>query len=654
MVDLRTDTPDSLAWQAERTAETLTVLHGIDGYAELGASVLRYSDAAHRWVPIRAGDVWFQQRLVDPDAEFPAITVRDAIDATPRVVVDINDHRSADGSPIALAWFKPSPDGAVLAYGVTTAGKEITEVFLVDVKSGRPLANQVAWNIDSPPSWLPDSSGFWCTSREITADAVRFPVRRFVLDEPGSEWTAPLPDDLFAPRPQVSRDGRHVAISTGNTEIRIDHLITEDLEVRPFLDGVAGAFRGPIDGDTFYALTDHGAPRGRVVAIPLATSNDPDTWTEILAESADALADFEIIGDSMVVAAMRECSMQIDIVDLATGTRHAVPLPGRGGIGAWVEKVAHPALPVFERGNGEICFVYSDLAASPAVYRYVLDEKRLQCLEPSSVTLSDTKVSYITAVSADGTEIPAHVIHRADLDLSQPNPTLLSGYGGFHAAELPAYAGGYAAWVQAGGIYVQSHLRGGGEFGADWWRDGSRDKKHNTFDDLYAVAEKLIELGWTSSDQLAVYGASNGGLLTAVAVTQRPELWAAVVSDVPVTDLLNMHENPLTYLIGRVEYGDPQIPEERAWLAAIDPLSNARSTDYPPTLVIAGANDPRCPAAQARLFADVLNRSQTGPSPIQLRVHADQGHGTMGRADWAARLTEILAFCATHTGLKVV
>lgn len=653
MTDLRTDTPDSLAWQAERTAETLAALHSIDGYRELGASVLGYADGAHRWLPVRAGDVWFQQRLVDPSAELPAITVREAIDATPRVLVDVNDHVGADGSPVGLAWMTPSPDGSILAYGITTAGKEITEVFLVDVADGKILGDRVPWNVDAPPSWLPDSSGFWCTAREITADAVRFPVRRFVLGKSDSAWTAPLPDGLFAPRPQVSRDGRYVSISTGNTEIRVDHLITEDLRVLPFLDGVPGSFRGTITDETFFALTDHQAPRGRVVAIPIATSDDPTTWTEILPESTDTLADFEIIGDSLVIASMRECSMTIDILDRTTGDRTAVPLPGRGGAGALTERISHPAAPVFTRGNGEICFVYSDLTSSPAVYRYLLEERRLECLEAPSVTLDDVTVSYITALSADGTEIPAHVIHRADLDMDQPNPTLLSGYGGFHAAELPAYAGGYCAWVQAGGIYVLAHLRGGGEFGADWWRGGRREKKQNTFDDLYAVAENLIALGWTSSEQLAVYGASNGGLLTAAAVTQRPDLWAAVVSDVPVTDLVNMHRNPLLYLIGREEYGDPQNPEELGWLEAIDPVINAKPADYPPTLVIAGANDPRCPAAQARLFADAVGRAQTGPSPILLRVHADQGHGASGRADWASRLTEILAFCGAHTGLAL-
>ncbi|MET4426803.1 prolyl oligopeptidase family serine peptidase [Mycolicibacterium sp. 624] len=653
MPDLSTDSPDSRAWQAERTAETLTALHAIDGYAEFGAAVLLYSDAARRWTPIRAGDLWFQQKLLDAHAELPVVTVRDAVDGEPRVLVDLNDHAVAGGPPISAGWVRPSPDGKVLAYSIAAEGTEVNEVFLVDVVSGQRLPDRVPWNVHMSPSWLPDSTGFWCVSRETTADAVRMLVRRFILGEPASDWRAPLPDSLLFPRPEVSRDGRWVAIASGNTEMRVDFLISEDLRVLPFLDSVPGAFRGVITDGAFYALTDNDAPRGRIVRIPLETPTHPDTWTEILAETNNPITDFEIYGDTMVVASLRECSSALDLIDLKTRDRTAVPLPDRGGVGAVLERASYPTLPAFIRGTDEISFLYSDLATSPAIYRYLLDEHQLECLEAPSVTLEDLTVSYITAVSADGVQVPAHVIHRADLDLSRPHPTFLSGYGGFYVADLPAYINGHAAWVQAGGIHVLAHPRGGSEFGSDWWRDGRREKKQNTFNDFYAVAEKLIELGWTSSDHLAIYGASNGGLLTAVALTQRPDLWAAVVSDVPAIDLLNMDRNPLLYTICREEYGDATNPEERPWLQAIDPLANAKAADYPATLVVAGANDPRCPASHARQLVDKVSTLQTGDAPILLRVHAEQGHGPSGAIEAAQRLTEILTFCAVHTGLHI-
>jgi len=652
MLDLITDNPDSLAWQQARTAEALSAIQAFKGYDKLRRQVFGYGDASARWIPVRAGDRWFQQRRVG-DAELPQVTVRDAIDDEPRVLVDFNDFLFQGGRRMSSAWVCPSPDGSVLAYSLTAEGTEVNEVHLVDVVTGRELPDVVPWNVAFAPSWLPDGSGFWCATREITATGVTMSVRRFLLGEPTTEWVAPLPTTLAFPRPEVSKDGHYVAIATGNTEMRIDCLITKDLQVVPFLTGVPGSFRGTIRDDALWALTDNGAPRGRVVRIPLDSSTDIGSWTEVLPESDDTVVDVDVMDDKLVVASLRECSVAIDVLDLPSGQRTVVPLPGKGAAGVQIARVAYPMLPVFERGTGEITFLYSDLTSSPAVYRYVLDEQRLECLDPPAITLDGMTVSYITATSADGNAVPAHVLHRADLDLSRPHPTFLWGYGGFHLSELPSYPNGHAAWVVAGGIYVLAHLRGGSEFGADWWRQGRREHKQNTFNDFYAVAEKLIDLGWTSSDKLAIYGGSNGGLLTAVALTQRPELWAAVVSDVPAVDLLHMEREPLMYAICKDEYGDPLVETERPWLAAIDPLTNAPRTAYPATLVVAGANDPRCPANQARLLADRIATQRTGASPVLLRIHEDQGHGGQGAHAAADRLTEILAFCAYHTGLSV-
>jgi prolyl oligopeptidase len=526
-------------------------------------------------------------------------------------------------------------------------------VFLLGVADGRRLPDRVPWNLPAPPAWLPDGSGFFCLTTEIGDNSVRMPIRKFTLGQPASDWAAPLPDGLTFPIPKVSRDGRYVTITTGNAEVRVGALITEDLQVIPLLEGIEGTFRGSVVDDALYALTDHDAPRGRIVAIPLATSTDPSTWTEILGETSDTLTDFEIFGDTLVVTSLRQCSAAIDVLDLKTGERTAVPLPGRGGIGAHTDQAAHLGLPAFERGDGEISFLYSDPATSPATYRYLVAEQRLELIEAPAMVEDTMSVRYLTAISADGVEVPAHVISRRDLDPGRPHPTLLHGYGGFRVADYPSYVGGIGAWIEAGGIYVLAHLRGGGQFGREWWRGGRRAHKQNSFNDFYAVAEMLIKEGLTTRPQLAAYGASNGGLLTAAALTQRPELWGAVVSDVPVTDLLTMDSHPLLYAIGRDEYGDPRVPQERAWLQAIDPLTNAAPADYPPTLVVAGANDPRCPAGQARSLVAKVAAAHTGAAPILLRVHAEQGHGASGVGAEASRLTEILAFCADHTGLRL-
>ena len=201
-------------------------------------------------------------------------------------------------------------------------------------------------------------------------------------------------------------------------------------------------------------------------------------------------------------------------------------------------------------------------------------------------------------------------------------------------------------------IYVLSHLRGGGENGTGWWREGSRENKQHTFDDLYAVAEQLVQLGLTTSSQLAMYGESNGGLLASAAVAQRPDLWAAVVPDVPLLDLLEMHRDPIGYAICKDEYGDPLVPEEATWLRSYSPYELVQPSTFPATLVIAGANGPRCAAWHSRVFVQKLEDCQRGDAPVLLRVHSGQGHGAAGALAKVERTAEWLAFCAQRTGLQ--
>jgi prolyl oligopeptidase len=306
---------------------------------------------------------------------------------------------------------------------------------------------------------------------------------------------------------------------------------------------------------------------------------------------------------------------------------------------------------MFKTGDDEISFVFSTFDLSPTVYRYVISEKRLEVVGAQPVEIEGLVVSTIAAVSADGVEVPAHVVHRADLDVSVPQPTLVYGYGGFNLAYLPSHLGEYAAWVEAGGIYVLAHLRGGSELGTEWWLGGRREHKQNTFNDLYAVAEHLIATGRTTSAQLAVKGESNGGLLTGAAIAQRPDLWAAVVSDVPIYDLLGMVRDPLTFAIGQVEYGDPANPVEAEWLRAISPVENVQPASYPAILVTAGENDPRCPTWHARKFVDLVQRAQIGDAPVLLRVYGGQGHGAAGLGAIAGKDADWLAFAANATGL---
>jgi len=648
-MDLRTDNPESLAWQGERDAAAAAYLAALPGRTTLAERIGRHLVDTRRSPVIRRGERWFQTVVLEPKAEHPVLVVRDAPAGEPRVLVDPNELSAKRGVPTALGWFVPSPDGSLLAYAVTAAGTEVYEASLLDVATGDVLPEQVPWNLNFPVSWLPDSSGFWCAGREVVGGEFRMPTYRHLLGRPAGDEVA-QPDGVVFPHPVVSADGRHVVLASGNTEPRLDWIWSDGAFV-PFLRDIEGMATGRFVGDDLIAIVDHGAPRGRLVRIPVATAADTSTWTELVAESADVLRYVDIVGDVIVLGYLRDAASRVRLLDLNGELVDELTLPGDGVVSTIAMGAAHPSLAMFETGDDEISFVFSTFDTSPTVYRYVVSERRLEIVTPPAVQLEGLTVTTITGLSADGTEIPAHVVHRADLDVSAPQPTLLHGYGGFNLALLRAYLAEYAAWVEAGGIFVLAHLRGGSDFGAEWWRQGNREQKQHTFDDLYAVAEKLIESGVTTAAQLAAKGESNGGLLAGAAIAQRPELWAAVVADVPVLDLLGMANDPLTYAIGRLEYGDPLDPVEAKWLEAISPVHNVKPASYPAVLVTAGANDPRCPAWQSRVFVELLEQAQQGDAPILLRVYGDQGHGAAGIGATADKDADWLAFVAAATGL---
>lgn len=652
-MDLHQDSPESLAWQAGRDAQAAAHLAGLPERAALAERLAAMIADTRRSPVIRRGEYEFGSAVMQPDAEHPVLLARTSSESEPRIVVDPNALSAERGTPVALFWFAPSPDGRTLAYATAAAGTEVFELGLIDVETGKPLADEIPWNVGPPVSWLPDSSGFWCAARELTDGEFRMAVHRYEL---GAGTGAPVdtPDGLMDVRPVVSPDGSHVVLATGNTEPRIDWILRDGAFV-PLLHGVPGAAVGVFVADDLIAIVDGGAPRGRLVRIPLATAAETTTWTELVPETQDVLRTVDVVEDTIVLGYLRAAACRIRLLDLDGGHRAEIELPGEGNVSIThaVGAVSHPAIPMFDSGDGEISFVYSSPQAAPAVYRYRIAEQRLEAVAPPAITLDGITTTTITATSADGTPVPAHVIHRTGLDTSAPQPTLIYGYGGFNCAWLPCYLPEQSAWVQAGGVFVVPHLRGGSDFGSDWWHQGTRDRKQRTFDDLYAVAEHLIATGRTTRDQLALKGESNGGLLAGAAITQRPELWSAVVADVPILDLLGMERDPFTYAIGRIEYGDPRDPAEAQWLRTISPVHNVHPAAYPAVLVTAGANDPRCPAWHSRVFVDLIERAQQADNPIVLRVYADQGHGAAGLTATAEKTADWLAFVAEAIGLHL-
>jgi prolyl oligopeptidase len=279
--------------------------------------------------------------------------------------------------------------------------------------------------------------------------------------------------------------------------------------------------------------------------------------------------------------------------------------------------------------GGELYYVVHDFEEPDRLTRYWLGDggAGTEVLGQADIELGvDIEVSQEFFESADGTDVPAFVVHQAGLEPADEAPTVLYGYGGFRIPQTPSFWRFAGPFLAAGGVFAVANLRGGTEYGEPWHEAGMLENKQNVFDDFHAVGEGLIEAGYTDSDHLGAYGGSNGGLLTGAALTQRPDLWSAILCTVPLLDMLRFHR----FLLGEswtVEYGSPDDPAAFEYIREYSPYHNVKEQDYPATMFKTAAGDTRVHPSHARKMTALVQDQQTGDEPIILRTETDTGHG---------------------------
>ena len=329
-----------------------------------------------------------------------------------------------------------------------------------------------------------------------------------------------------------------------------------------------------------------------------------------------------------------------------------VPTPGPGSI-------TRLTAPV--RGAAEAWFGYSDFVTAPAVYRFSLRDRRCHPATPATTAVpaspgsvepgTPPRIRRITYASLDGTPVRMYLIAPAGPHASGPRPTLLTAYGGFGASCLPAYSPTILAWVRAGGTYAIANVRGGGEQGTDWHAAGRGPNKPNAFADFIAAATWLIDHRWTTPRQLAIKGASHSGLMVAAALTQRPDLFAAVACSAAVLDMVRYPYFGLgPWWVP--EFGDPDQADQFDTLLGYSPYHRVRpGTAYPAVLLISPHHDARVDSMHTRKMTAALQHATTSGNPVLLRYEEGVGHGLRAASRWSALQADILAFCAAHTGL---
>ncbi len=654
--------PAVMTWQAAQSELADAYVAGVPGVEQLRARVAYHTVERIGSVPRFAGGRWFWTEHAQGAAQ-AGVVAADEPAGEGTVVFDPVDHVDDHGRVPLVSWLSPSPDGRLLAVGLCYDGSETNTIRLADVESGRPLPDRppqlLMDNWMGGAQWLPDSCGFFYVALHGPLEDFTLRVFRHDIGEPARSEpeTLPLADGpgeayvgVF-----VSRDGRWALASQNLTRPRpvaVLDLTDRGSDWRPFVTDLDAAFAGHVVGDAYVAVTDHDAPRGRLVAIPMAgAANEPANWRVVVPEGDAVLRTVTPVGDLLYVNELVESYARVRIIDQVGTEVGQIPLPGRGALAA----PSFPLMTMVPRGHpDEYVFGFSSLTQSWGAYRHRPGDDTVETIKEPEARL-DAVVEDHWATSRDGTRVPYHIVRARQLPSSVPMPALVYGYGGFNVPLLPQFPrSAMGAFVEAGGLFVHAHLRGGGEFGLHWWQGGRMANKQNCYDDLYAVAEDLIERGCAAADRLAVAGGSNGGLMAGVAITQRPDLWRAAVPHVPLLDLLGACRERYGRAAVTEELGNPDDPDEVTRLASISPYHLVKDgTAYPAVYLDVGDTDPRCPPWHGRKFAARLQEATAGDRPVFLRVWENVGHGWATAKDAAVRQnTAWLAFVIDQLGMS--
>ena len=609
--------------------------------------------------PYARGERTFFMRR-NPGQQFPVLYVRNGDDQE-QVLIDPMVLDPA-GTTTLDAW-QPSKEGNLLAYQVSQGGTEESVVYVMDVASGTVIDGPIDRCRFSPIAWLPGEKQFYYVRRVdpvLLPDSEQNFHRRVYLHDVGS---SPDTDVLIFGSGmtmtnyygvEVSRNGRWLQISASEgTEPRND-LWVADLSISSARVPALQLVQGDMDAQTslsfepdgrIYVSTDAGAPRGRLA---VAEPDDLRTWTDLIPEDAEAVLDGYAVltgladGDRLLVARTRHGVSELSLHDARDGgLLHQVQLPGAGTIGG----------PVQHIDGGPVCWlVYTDHTTVPHVYAFDarVGHLELYASPPGVVDVPPVQSQQVSYTSADGTTVRMFII-AATKTPDRPRPTVLYGYGGFGIPLTPGYSAAILAWVEAGGVWAVANLRGGSEEGEQWHRDGMLGNKQNVYDDFHAAAEYLAQQGWTTPAQLAIYGGSNGGLLVGAAMTQRPELFNAVVCVAPLLDMIRYTTSELgpTWT---VEYGDPQVPEEFQWLHAYSPYHRVvEGTDYPATMFVVFDNDTRTDPMHGRKMCAAVQHATIGDRLIVLRTEGDVGHGARSMSKAVTETADTLAFIHAWT-----
>jgi prolyl oligopeptidase len=654
----KADSPEVQKWVSEENEYTRALLDPLPGRAAIQKRLTELLSIGSVSAPVLAGRHYFYTRREGLQNQ-PVLYVRDSLNGSDRVLVDANS-LAADGT-IALDWFQPSENGKYVAYGTSPSGSEMSTLHVIESKAGEILPDTIERTRAASIAWLHDNSGFYYTrypkKGEVPAGQEMYNrhVYFHLLGSPVETDDAIFgegrdPEDW--PGVSLSNDGRWLLINVSEgwtkSELFLMDLKGGKAPIR-LTTGKNFLYSADIFDGKVYITSNEDAPRYRVFVTD-AGNFDREAWKEIIPQSDAVLQGAAVFGGKLVAQYEQNASSQVKTFDLDGKKLNDIALPAIGTVyssgGKW--------------NRDEVFYGFQSFTFAPSIYRYDLKDGSTSLwtkVDAPSIEASAYDVQQEWFNSKDGTRVPMFVVHKKGLQKNGKNPTLLTAYGGFNVSLTPTFSRTAYLWMEHGGIYAVANLRGGAEFGEDWHRAGMLDKKQNVFDDMIAAAQHLISEKYTDKHHLAIQGGSNGGLLMGAMITQRPDLFRAVVCQVPLLDMLHYQDFQIAKL-WIPEYGTAENPDQFKWLYAYSPYHHVKTgVEYPAILFMTADTDTRVDPMHAKKMTALMQAAaQNGSShtrPILLRIESKAGHGA-GKpvTKQIEEFTDVYSFLFWQLGVK--
>ena len=618
-------------WVTAQNEVTFTFLESIPQRKDIQRRLTELWNFERVSPPSQSGGRYFYSKN-DGLQNQSVLYVLDSLTAVPRVLIDPNSW-SKDGT-VALGTVKISPDGRYAAFGRQEAGSDWSNFQILEVEDGKLLVDELKWIKFSSPEWTPDGNGFFYSRFPEPEEGQAF--QNLNLNQQvyfHRVGTVQSDDVLVYHRPDHPDWTFHSTVSEDGRYLILTIMVGTDDRYRVYYKDLSQPLGLPLalidnfdyeysflgnDGPVFYFRTTLKAPKKRIIAIDTRKPS-PENYREILAEQPEVMENVSLIANQFLVETLKDAKTEVNLYGLDGRKIRHLDLPGIGTASGFSGK----------RSDTETFYAFSSFNTPASIFRYDLltGESQLWKAPTTLVKPDDYAVEQVFYKSQDGTKVPMFLAYKKGMKRDGTNPTLLYGYGGFNISLTPTFSVSRLQWMEMGGIFALANLRGGGEYGEDWHKAGTKLNKQNVFNDFISAAEYLIAEKYTRSDKLAIQGGSNGGLLVGACLTQRPDLFGACLPAVGVMDMLRFQK----FTAGRYwvdDFGSSDNADEFPALLKYSPYHNCKpGVKYPPTMITTADTDDRVVPGHSFKFAAALQAAQAGDKPILIRIETRAGHG---------------------------